>query len=164
MNHLYSVSYNELSFAVGGTLYCGICFVYFIDTTDVQMFNAHQNSGKIYFTFEVAINSSIVQFMVNLSSSTGMNVSIPVWRTSDQRQLTKKNNGSSCWLVLYLRLFARDSSHNYVFTNIAMSVNVTWSNYSSPTLLIFTPSPTLMLTSPTPMLTPFTSVPITGEL
>ena len=157
------MSYNELSFAVGGTLYCGICFVYFIDTTDVQMFNAHQNSGKIYFTFEVAINSSIVQFIVNLSSSTGMNVSIPVWRTSDQRQLAKKTMVLPVGLY-YLRLFARDSSHNYVFTNIAMSVNVTWSNYSSPTLLIFTPSPTLMLTSPTPMLTPFTSVPITGEL
>ena len=154
MNHIYSVSYNELSFAVGGTLYCDICFVYPIDTTDVQMFNAHQNSGKIYFTFEVAINSSIVQFMVNVSSSTGMNVRIPVWRTSNQRQLTNETMLLPVGLY-YLRLFAR-TSHNYVFTNIAMSVNVTWSNYSSPTL-IFTPSPILTLTSPTP-------VPTTGEL
>ena len=122
-------------------------FVYFIDTTDVQMFNAHQDSGKIYFTFEVAINSSILQFMVNVSSSTGKNVRIPVWRTSDQRQLTNKTMVLPVGLYL-LSLFAR-TSHNYVFTNITMSVNVTWSNYSSPS--IFTPSPTLTQTSPTPV-------------
>ena len=64
--------------------------MYFIDTTDVQMFNAHQDSGKIYFTFEVAINSSILQFIVDVLSSNCKNVSIPVWRTSDQRQLTNE--------------------------------------------------------------------------
>ena len=128
--------------------------MYPIDTTDVQIFNAYQNSGKIYFIVEVAINSSIQQFMVSVSSSTGKNVSIPVWRTSDQRQLTSETMLLPVGLY-YLRLFAQ-TSHNYVFTDIAMSVNVTWSNYSSPTL-IFTPSPTLTLTSPTP-------VPTTGEL
>ena len=147
------MSYIELSFAVGDIV---ILFVYFIDTTDVQMFNAHQNSGKIYFTFEVAINSSILQFMVNVSSSTGKNVSIHVWRTSNQRQLTNKTMVLPFGLYC-LSLFAWDSSHStYVSTDITMSVNVTWSNYSSPTP-IFTPSPTLMLTSPTP-------VPTTSEL
>ena len=130
--------------------------MYFIDTTDVQMFNAHQDSGKIYFTFEVAINSSILQFIVNVLNSNGKNVSIPVWRTSDQRKLTSETMVLPVGLY-YLSLFAWESSHStYVSTDITMSVNVTWSNYSSPTS-IFTPSPTLMLTSPTP-------VPTTGEL
>ena len=154
MNHIYSVSYNELSFVVVA-LHC--LFVYFIDTTDVQVFTAYQNSGKIYFTFEVAFNSSILQFMVKVLSSTGKNVSsIFVWRTSDQRQLTGKIVILPVGLY-YLRLFARDSPHStYVFTNITMSVNVTWSNYWSPTP-IYAPSPTLILTSPTPVST-------TGEL
>ena len=138
------MSYNELSFAVGGTLYCDICFVYFIDTTDVQMFNAYQHFEKISFTFKVAINSSIRQFMVNVSSFTGKNVCVPVWRTSDQRQLTNKTTVLPVGLY-YLSLFAWDSSHSYVFTDITMSVNLTWSNYWSP-ILIFTPSPTLTKT------------------
>ena len=137
-------------------VHCIVIFVcVYIDTTDVQIFNAYQNSGKIYFIVEVAINSSVQQFIVNVSSSTGKNVSIPVWRTSDQRQLTNETMLLPVGLY-YLRLFAWESSLNYVFTNITMSVNVTWSNYSSPTPT-FTPSPTLMLTSPTP-------VPIPGEL
>ena len=128
--------------------------MYLIDTTDVQMFNAHQDSGKIYFTFEVAINSSILQFIVNVSSSNGKNVSIPVCRTSDQQQVTNETMVLPVGLY-YLRLFAWDPSLNYVFTDIiTMSVNVTWSNYSSPS--IFTPSPTLTQTSPTP-------VPTAGE-
>ena len=97
-------------------------FVYFIDTTDVQVFTAYQNSGKIHFTIKVAINSSIQEFIVNVSSSTGKNVSIPVWRTSDQQQLTNETMVLPVGLY-YLTLFARDSSHNYVFTNITMSVN-----------------------------------------
>ena len=129
-------------------------FVYPVDTTDVQMFNAHQTSGKIYFIFEVARNSSVQQFMVNVSSSTGKNVRIPVWRTGNQRQITNETMLLPVGLY-YLSLFAR-TSHNYVFTNIAMSVNVTWSNYSSPTPT-FTPSPTFTLASPTPL-------PTTGEL
>ena len=128
-------------------------FGYFIDTTDVQVFTAYQNSGKIYFTIKVAINSSIQEFIVNVSSSTGKNVSIPVRRTSDQQQLTNKTMVLPVGLY-YLTLFARDSSHNYVFTNVTMSVNVTWSNYWSPTP-VFTPLP--MQTSPTP-------APIPGEL
>ena len=153
-SHVFSKLYSVFSFAVVGFVMF-VC-VLFIDTTDVQMFNAHQNSGKIYFTFKVAINSSLLQFTVNVLSSTGKNVNIPVWRTSNQRQLSNKTMVLPVGLY-YLSLFAWDSSNTYVSTNIAMSVNLTWSNYSSPTLLIFTPSPTLMLTSPTP-------IPTTGEL
>ena len=130
--------------------------MYVIDTTDVQVFTAYQNFGKIYFTFEVAINSSKQQFMVNVTSSAGKNVSIPVWRTSNQQQLTYTNKTKVLPIDLYsLSLFARESSHStYVFTNITMSVNVTWSNYSSPTPIstpISTPLPSVAQISPTPV-------------
>ena len=128
------------------TFFC----VYFIDTTDVQVFNAYQHFGKINFTFKVAINSSILQFMVNVSSSTGKNVCVPVLRTSDQQQLTNETMVLPVGLY-YLSLFTRDASRNYVFTNITMSINLTWSNYWSP-ILICTPSPTLVLISLTPPL------------
>ena len=92
---------------------------------------------------------------MNVTSSNGKNVSIPVWRTSDQQQLT--NETMVLPVGLYsLSLFAWDSSHNYVFTDITISVNITWSSYWFPTP-IFTPPPTLMQTPTTP-------VPIPGEL
>ena len=126
------------------------CLCTLLDTTDVQMFNAHplngaDNLGAINCSVMVAINSSIFEFMVDITGSSGRRFGAHVTRTIDQRVVS----GTTMMLpvdIYILTLFMLTSS-GFQYSDFTKIVNITRSNYSTTAS---TPTPSPALPSPTP--------------
>ena len=123
------------------------CLCTLLDTTHVQMFNAHSlngtdNLGVVNFSLMVAINSSVLEFMVNITGSSGRRFGAHVARTSNQRVVS----GTTMMLpvdIYTLKLFVLTSS-GFQYSDFTKIVNITRSNYRT-TASPPTPSP-----APTP--------------
>ena len=134
------------------------CLCTLIDTTDVQMFDAHplngtDNLGAINCSLKVAINSTVLNFMVNISGSSGRKFdSIPLLRKNYERVVSNSS------MVLPVDIyFVSLTSSGFQDANLTATVNISRSNYSAAN------TTTAALTS-TPSPTP-TSAPVTlGEL
>ena len=129
------------------------CLCTLIDTTDVQMFDAQplngvDNLGAINCSVRVAINSSVLEFMVNISGSSGRRFGAHVVRTIGQRVV------SGTTMMLPVDIYALNlsvlTSTGFQYSNFSKGVNITHSNYSIPTS---TPTPSSTPISPTPVTT-----------
>ena len=126
------------------------CLCTLIDTTDVQMFNAHplngaDNLGAINCSVKVAMNSSILEFMVDITGSSGRRFGAHVTRTIDQRVVS----GTTMTLPvdIYILTLSMLTSSGFQYSSFSKRVNITRSNYSAISKSTPTPSPTP--TSPT---------------
>ena len=124
-----------------------------IDTTDVQMFDAQplngvDDLGAINCSVRVAINSSVLELMVNITGSSGRRFGAHVMRTIDQRVVS----GTTMMLPvdIYTLNLSVLTSTGFQYSNFSKRVNITHSNYSIPTS---TPTPSSTPISPTPVTT-----------
>ena len=129
------------------------CLCTLIDTTDVQMFDAQplngvDNLGAINCSVMVAINSSVLEFMVDITGSSGRRFDAHVVRTIDQRVVS----GTTMMLPvdIYTLNLSVLTSTGFQYSNFSKRVNITHSNYSIPTS---TPTPSSTPISPTPVTT-----------
>ena len=126
------------------------CLCTLIDTTDVQMFDAHplngaDNLGAINCSVMVAMNSSILEFMVDITGSSGRRFGAHVTRTIDQRVVS----GTTMMLPvdIYTLTLSMLTSSGFQYSDFTKIVNITRSNYSTTAS---TPTPSPALPSPTP--------------
>ena len=127
------------------------CLCTLIDTTDVQMFDAQpvkgtDNLGAINCSVMVAINSSVLEFMVNISSSSGRKFNgVHILRTINQRQVS----GTTMMLPvdIYTLNLSLHTSSGFQYANFSQTVNITYSNYSITTSTVTLSSSTLPSTA-----------------
>ena len=109
------------------------CLCTLIDTTDVQMFDAHplngtDNLGAINCSVMVAINSSVLEFMVDITGSSARRFDgIPLSRKSNQRVVS--NSSMVLPVDIYTLSLSMLSSSGFQFVNLTMTVNISLSNY-----------------------------------
>ena len=107
------------------------------------MFNAHplngtDNLGAVNFSLMVSINSSVLEFMVKITGSSGRRFGAHVVRTSNRRVVS----GTTMMLpvdIYTLNLFVLTSS-GFQYSDFTKIVNITRSNYRT-TASTPTPSP-----------------------
>ena len=127
-------------------------FVYpIIDTTDVQMFDAQllngtDNLGAINCIVTVAINSSILEFMVNIFGSSGKKFDgIHIVRQINQRVVSGRT------MVLPVDTYTLSlsvlTSSGFQYANFTTTVNISRSNYSASTTTTITTTTTTTTTS-----------------
>ena len=121
-----------------------------LDTTDVQMFNARplngaDNLGAINCSVMVAMNSSILEFMVDITGSSGRRFGAHVTRTIDQRVVS----GTTMMLPvdIYTLTLSVLTSSGFQYSDFTKIVNITHSNYSTTAS---TPTASSALPTPTP--------------
>ena len=122
------------------------CLCTLIDTTDVQMFDAQPLNGvdnlrAINCSMRVAINSSVLEFMVNISGSSGRRFGAHVVRTIGQRVVS----GTTLMLPvdIYTLTLSVLTSSSFQYSDFSKIVNITRSNYST---IASTPTPSPALT------------------
>ena len=145
------------------------CLCTLIDTTDVQMFDAHplngtDNLGAINCTLRVAMNSSILKFMVNISGSSGGRFdSIPLSRKSNQRVVS--NSSMVLPVDIYTLSLSVLTSSGFQYANLTVTVNISHSNYSASTAAAAsTTTAAAAASTSTPSPTPTSGPFILGEL
>ena len=113
------------------------CLCTLIDTTDVQMFNAHplngtDNLGAINCSLRMAINSSVLEFMVNISSSSGRKFdSITLSRKNYKRVVA--NSSMVLPIDIYTLSLSMLTSSGFQDANLTVIVNISRSSYSAST-------------------------------
>ena len=105
------------------------------------MFNAHplngvDNLGAINCSMMVAINSSVLEFMVNITGSSGSRFGAHVVRTINQRVVS----GTTLMLPvdIYTLTLSVLTSSGFQYSDFSKIVNITRSNYST---IASTPTP-----------------------
>ena len=107
---------------------------------DAHPLNGTENLGAINCILRVAMNSSILEFMVNISSSSGRKFdSLHIVRTSNQRIVS----GTTMMLPvdIYSLSLSVLTSSGYQYANFTMTVNISHSNYFASTSL---PTPSVL--------------------
>ena len=129
------------------------------------MFNAHplngtDNLGAINCSLMVAINSSILEFMVDISGSSGRRFdSIPLLRKSNERVVS--NSSMVLPVDIYNLSLSVFASSGFQYANLTVTVNISRSSYSAST----TTTTATTTTTTTPSSTPTSSSTVTlGEL
>ena len=132
------------------------------------MFNAHplngtDNLGAINCSLMVAINSSILEFMVDISGSSGRRFdSIPLLRKSNERVVS--NSSMVLPVDIYNLSLSVFASSGFQYANLTVTVNISRSSYSASTTTTATTTTTTTTTT-TPSSTPTSSSTVTlGEL
>ena len=139
------------------------CLCILIDTTDVQVFKAQplngtNNLGAINCSLTVAINSSVLEFMVNIFGSSGRRFdSITLSRKSNQRVVS--NSSMVLPVDIYTLNLSVLTSSGFQYANFTTTVDISRSNYSASTTTTAAAASTSTLSS-TPTSTPITN----GEL
>ena len=124
------------------------CFCTPIDTTDVQMFNATDNLGAINCSLMVAINSSVLNFMVNISDSSGRRFnSIHLSRKSNQRVVS--NSSMVLPVDIYTLSLSVLTLSGFQYANFTTTVDISHSNYSTSTTTAADASTSTLSSTPT---------------
>ena len=129
---------------------------------DAQPLNGTDNLGAINCTLRVAMNSSILKFMVNISDSSGRRFdSIPLSRKSNQRVVS--NSSMVLPVDIYTLSLSVLTSSGFQYANLTVTVNihVSHSNYSAS---ITTTTAAAAASTSTPSPTPTSGPVILGEL
>ena len=140
------------------------CLCTLIDTTDVQMFNAHplngtDNLGAINCSLRMAINSSVLEFMVNISGSSGRKLdSIHLSRKSHERIVS--NSTMVLPIDTYTLSLSMLTSSGFQDANLTVIVNISRSSYSASTTTTTSTSTTTTTTTTTAAASTSTSSPI----
>ena len=125
------------------------------------MFNAHplngtDNLGAINCSLRMAINSSVLEFMVNISGSSGRRFdSITLSRKNYERVVT--NSSMVLPIDIYILSLTMLTSSGFQDANLTVTVNISRSSYSvSTTTTTTTAAASTSLSSPTPTSTSVT--------
>ena len=129
-----------------------------IDTTDVQVFKAQplngtNNLGAINCSLTVAINSSVLEFMVDITGSSGRRFDgIPLSRKSNQRVVS--NETMMLPVDIYTLSLSMLTSVGFQYANFTETVTISRSNYSASTTTTTTATTAVASTSKSPAPTP----------
>ena len=129
------------------------------------MFNAHplngtDNLGAINCSLMVAINSSILEFMVDITGLSGRRFDgIPLSRKSNQRVVS--NSSMMLPVNIYTLNLSVLTSSGFQYANLTVTVNILHSNYSASTTTI---TNTAATSTSTPSPTPTSGPDTLGEL
>ena len=123
---------------------------------DAHPLNGADNFGAINCSLTLAINSIILEFMVNISGSSGRKFDgVYIVRTIDQRQV------SGTTMILPVDIYTLNlsvlTSMGFQYANFTKTVNISLSNYSASTATTATTAAAAVSTS-TPSPTPTSTV------